>query len=104
MQIPLYRPKDNENPFGIIPWSACIVIQSTGGPVMYYEGGLHSRPANVLPSVTEFEGYAKSATGRAIKSYPTVARINVRQSEIDSKFLKMGEVQVGDDGFKVAFD
>lgn len=103
MELPLYRPKDKKAPFGILPWSACVIVQTMAGPVLYYEGGAYTRSPDVLPCITEFENYARIAAGRAKSNYPTIARQAIGQNEINSDFVQVGVVTIEANNVIVTF-
>lgn len=54
--------------------SAAVAQRRGDGQVwVYYEGDIYGRPDGREPTIEEFVGYAKTAAGRAIERYPTVA-------------------------------
>jgi hypothetical protein len=66
--------------------------------VVYYEGGIYTRPADRQPTPTERDEYAKIAAGRARQYAPTIARFFL------SSWTGLRVIGTVDANYRVTFD
>lgn len=80
MKLPIVEPRGSEKEIAdavIRQGSVCVLVPALvdGSAVVYYEGGVYTRPEHIPPNEQERISYAKIAAGRAWDNYPTVARL-----------------------------
>jgi len=63
----------------IIPGSITVAIERQAHMMLYYEGGIYSRPKDRAPTQAERREYALIAAGRAKDHAPTVAVLAIHR-------------------------